>query len=511
MKNKLFTALAVLFALSLAACNIGDDGDTTTDTTALPDVSTVESTVQTETQSETEVETTTETAAATETETTAETETVTETEEATTVHTHLYGEWAVMTKPTCTKGGKMVRECECGDKEVEPLDELGHTEVLLEAVAPTCTKTGLSEGKRCATCKKTLVKQTVLPVLHDYVDNACSKCGEPTPSEGLKYTYNSNTDSYTVTNIGTCTDAHIVISGSYNGKPVTGIDEFAFWNEEFTSVTIGNGIKIIGEGAFESCINLTDVTISQTVQHIGEYPFSSCENLESVSVSHANDYYYSDDNCIVELQTSKLILGNKNGIIPEGVKVIGEQAFFGCTGLKSLTIPDHVTKIPAAAFIGCSGIESLSVSPDNPYYYSSGNCIIEKNTNVLIRGCQNSIIPYGVTAIGPRAFSDCIGLTEITIPNSVTSIGDRAFSFCSLKSITIPGSILQIGEYAFDLCRMTSVTFEHPTTWKVTGFDENCDEINGVTVPSLNDPEQAAKYLQDIYFACKWTHIWTIG
>ena len=49
----------------------------------------------------------------------------------------------------------------------------------------------------------------------------------------------------------------------------------------------------------------------------------------------------------------------------------------------------------------------------------------------MIAGCQNTVIPEGVTSIGNSAFALCGGLTSITIPESVTSIGDGAFFSCS--------------------------------------------------------------------------------
>ena len=101
---------------------------------------------------------------------------------------------------------------------------------------------------------------------------------------------------------------------------------------------------------------------------------------------------------------------------------LGDYAFWGCSGLTSLTIPFGVTSIGDWAFYGCSGLTSLT-------------------------------IPSGVTSIGNYAFYDCSGLTSLTLPSGVTSIGIAAFEYCSgLTSLTIPSSVISIGKEAFYNC-----------------------------------------------------------
>ena len=150
------------------------------------------------------------------------------------------------------------------------------------------------------------------------------------------------------------------------------------------------------------------------------------------------------------------------------VTSIGIEAFYDCDGLTSITIPNSVTSIGERAFSYCYGLESIIVENGNTIYDSRENCnaIIETETNTLIVGCKNTVIPNSITIIGERAFSNCYGLTSITIPNSVTSIGEEAFYYCTgLTSVTIGNSVTSIGDHAFGGCEsLTTVTIPNSVT-----------------------------------------------
>ena len=95
----------------------------------------------------------------------------------------------------------------------------------------------------------------------------------------------------------------------------------------------------------------------------------------------------------------------KTAVIGDGVTGIGNAAFYGCSGLTSVTMGSNVTSIGESAFRGCTGLTGI-------------------------------VLPGSVTSIGEYAFSNCDSLTAIEIPAGVTTLGNSAFFGCdNLKEI----------------------------------------------------------------------------
>ena len=206
-------------------------------------------------------------------------------------------------------------------------------------------------------------------------------------------------------------------------------------------------------------------------------------------------------------------------IIPNGVIIIGENAFYYCSGLTSVTIPNSVTKIGNAAFYGCSDLEKVCINDieawcsidfssgsANPLGYAhnlylNGELVTDLviPTNVTnIRYCAfykctsltSVVIGNSVTTIETNAFSGCSSLTNVTIGNSVTSIGSDAFYGCEgLTSIEIHNSVTSIGNCAFGKCtQLTEIYSLNPTPPVITSYVFQNIGTNGVLkIPKGSD------------------------
>ena len=258
---------------------------------------------------------------------------------------------------------------------------------------------------------------------------------------------------------------------------------------QLKEVDIPNTVTTIEDKAFYYCDSLRKIYIPESVVSIGNETFMHCSGLISIEVNEKNTVYDSRDNCnaLIQKGTDTLIVGCKNTVIPSGTKQIADGAFCGCSGLKSIAIPESVTEIGFYSFVECTGIEQITVDEKNTVYDSRKNCnaIMEKEHNMLLKGCNNTTIPNDIEIIGPNAFAYCDTLTSVTIPNSVTIIGGNAFEGCtSLNDITISGGVTQIGDYTFKGCTgLSSITLpENLTTIGCYAFD-SCTGLSSITLP----------------------------
>ena len=278
------------------------------------------------------------------------------------------------------------------------------------------------------------------------------------------------------------------IDGNLYSKDGTILIQYAIGKED-TSFVIPDSVTSIGSGAFSNCSSLSRVNYLGTIEQWCGITFSN---------EYANPLYWAE----------KLYLNGElveDLVIPNTVTEIKDNAFYGCTSIKSVTIPNSVTSIGDHAFESCYklveiyNLSSLTIekgSYENGYvgYYawdvytsldtpsklstdSNGYIIYTNGEEKILVGYTGSetelTLPSGITSINQGAFYDCV-ITSVTIPDSVTSIGYEAFQNCiSLSSVTIGNSVTSIGNSAFYNCYRLVEVYNLSSLTITKGSDSN--------------------------------------
>ena len=223
-----------------------------------------------------------------------------------------------------------------------------------------------------------------------------------------------------------------------------------------------------------------DNSVKYSVTSIDYIAFYGCSGLTSVtipnSVTSIHNFAFLDCSGLTSVT------------IPNSVTSIGICAFESCSSLTSVTIPNSVTSIGDEAFRYCSKLTEINVENDNTTYTSENGILFNKDKTTIIsyptsKTGTNYTIPNTVTTISAYAFYGCSDITSITLPNSTTSISNHSFASCSnLTSITIPESVTSIGDNAFCDCKnLASVTIPNSVTSIGDDAFKGCSGIISLT------------------------------
>lgn len=236
---------------------------------------------------------------------------------------------------------------------------------------------------------------------------------------------------------------------------ITSIGAWSFYNlHNVTSVRIANSVTKIGSGAFYNCgTSNLEVALPSSLETIesdagvpaGAIPASlttirpsglRLRTISTLTVDEENPVYYSEGNCIIERATKKVICGCKTAIIPDDVKIIGEEAFestyFTTT---SINLPKSVTSIESKAF-----------------YYSN--------------------------------------ITSITLPNTLKTIDFMAFGGTDLQTII---SLSETPPSINDICNSVGITLmvPNPEVYATTVWIDEVSQIVGLPFENISDGSRA--------------------
>ena len=247
----------------------------------------------------------------------------------------------------------------------------------------------------------------------------------------------------------------------------------------------------------------------------------------------ADDAFYDDDDWDSETHSQL-----REIVLPEGLKTIGERAFFHNYYLQKVEIPASVTEIGEGAFAACTNLSSIVFKGENTFLHggafgarvgygvgsfagklnelyrnwlyddSASDFLIWQGQLLAYKGTSKTpvipdsvktigaeafrgaditgvTIPSGVQEIGSYAFYDCEALTAADIPGSAALIGDNAFSGCTaLKSLTLHEGLQTLGYSAFRDCEaLTSVVLPEGLTECMGCVFYDCEALTQISFP----------------------------
>lgn len=256
------------------------------------------------------------------------------------------------------------------------------------------------------------------------------------------------------------------------------IGEYAFFNCDYLyDVDFGTGLKVIDDYAFSACRSFVNVNLPEGVTHINACAFFS-SGVINVNIPDSIEFIGLDafdlcESLRVNRFDTALYLGNPNNkfaaliIIDDSVseksscavhkdtKIVASGAFKDYA-LESITIPNGVRGIGDLAFFNCSRLVSISL-PDN------------------------------LTTIGVSAFAYCNSLLSVNLPANLVELGDGAFSHCALTSIYVPDKVTAIKPYTFDSCKKLFHAYLGKSVKTIDTYAFNgCTTLSSVVIDVFN-------------------------
>lgn len=266
-----------------------------------------------------------------------------------------------------------------------------------------------------------------------------------------------------------------------------------FYYTNVNKVVIGNTVKRIPNYFFSNVKFLETVILPDSVAEIGKESFraSSIKNVVlPANLIIIEERAFADTQVVID--------GN---VFPDGMRIIGKEAFENCNDLEEIYIPDSVVDIAENAFTGCKKLSKVRMSP-NVKLISIGcfkGCSVlqsfvwESNVKLIadyaFANCKllsefdftgvellypNSFRNTGVTVVAlgenkneeatnllsveSQSFKSCTDLETLSVGGNVATIKSEAFADCSnLEVAVISNSVINIASDAFDGCNSLTI------------------------------------------------------
>lgn len=215
--------------------------------------------------------------------------------------------------------------------------------------------------------------------------------------------------------------------GEYNiPDSVTEIAELSFSDcQHLTGINIPDSVKSIGNSAFSDCTSLSDITIPDSVEIIGGYAFSNTKWYDEFYKKQPNGALYIG-HTLYSYKGEKSELDSL--VIKDGTISIADSVFRDCEYLSDVTIPDGVKSIGEDAFFS-TGLESVTIPASvdyigdhafGYYYYEAA----ATDFNIYYTPC--SFVIKGQKGTAAEAYADDNAITFVLAGSEGEQSGEQS-------------------------------------------------------------------------------------
>ncbi|MBO4914809.1 MAG: leucine-rich repeat protein, partial [Oscillospiraceae bacterium] len=291
-------------------------------------------------------------------------------------------------------------------------------------------------------------------------------------------------------------DGTLTVTGSGAMEEYLGEDlPWSAHMSEIETVKIGEGITLLGGGAFDGCRTLKKAVLPKSLLEIGAYAFRSCGLLSDINFPSKLQKIGTQafTSCGSLPKTVKLpdsITDMGTGVftgcpftsftLPLGMDYVSAELLYGCSALSEVKLHDGVRTIKARAFSLCTGLTE--------FHFPKNISLVGDEAFYKCTGLREIRVPAGVYSLEGGVFSGCTGLTSVVLEEGITSLNYGVFAECTgLKEITLPDSLGSVGYYTFLDCKnLERLTLSSGTAFVHAEALYGCSNLKEIAVPASN-------------------------
>ncbi len=238
-------------------------------------------------------------------------------------------------------------------------------------------------------------------------------------------------------------------------------------------------ITSVAAGGCRNKSALTSVTLGENIEVVGENAFYGCTGVTELNLPSSLR--------IIDQMAFYGMTSLSSVALPEGIDSIGNFAFYNSSSISTVTVPASVTKMGGNPWGGCTSLTAISVAEGSKSFAAVGGVLFDIDiTRLIAAPClsvtlMNYTVPSTVKVIGNNSMRNNTLLRNITFPEGLEKIESGAFYRDSqLSAVVLPSTVSFIGADVFTGCSRISKYEVAEANENFTAID-NCLYTKDVT------------------------------